>query len=745
MKARNVIARHTITIIVATAIVIIGLLINWVSAVAQDAVIESTFDEMQRIGVQYQVLLANTLEESKDDLTLFAESIAENDVDGKDIVEYFKSQSQAKEFEALYYIDLDGVGVSKDNETYDFSENESFLCALKDEVYTEEPRMSEESSDVVFDLAVPVVKNNEKIAVLYCEVPVEGYFDTILENKDYEGDVFFVDDELNLIFSTSDNHIGEVVIPQEDVQEMGLENVSKAQSDIGNKQSGMFYYEYFGVPKVMVYYPVDLSNVALAMNAEVLSISGENVKAAEYFDIVGKIVYWTVVILVIYIAIIQWRTNKSVYKVAYYDPLTELPNMAKLKMDMSDILEKNRKKRYTIIVTDIENFKAINEMFGYDMGNLVLKTVKTLTDSFEEPSLIAARIGGDKFAMFAGNGFFDDLGRFAKAVTEHYDSVIPELADYGGTFKLGRYSIEPGETNFDDIMAKVNLAHLKAKATKGEFVCDYDDTLKNQVIAEADITNRMNMALANNEFKVFLQPKFSTDEDKLVGAEALVRWIEPDGKMVFPNDFIPLFERNGFIVELDKYVFENVCMTIKKWMGEGIKDINISVNCSRLNLENPFFVDGIVAISDEYNVPHEYIEVELTESTTIESEHMIERLFEDLHEHGFKTSIDDFGAGRSSLGMLKNLQVDTLKMDRSFFVGGKNAKRDDMLIDSIVKMSHNLGMYVVAEGIETAEQIKLLKSLNCDAVQGYFYDKPMSIADFEEKYHAVMEKNSAAK
>ncbi len=736
MKLVNLIIKHRATIVVFLAITAMGFLLIRVSTVTDQAIIDSTFDEMEQIGVQYEILLTSTLENAKEDLSLLADAIVKNDVASENIIEYFNTQSQIGEFDKLYYIDLDGNGVSVKNEYYDFSEDPSFKHALENDFYIDNPHISADASDVAFDLAIPVLKDNQPIAVLFCEVSVVGFFEIINQNKYYEGDIFFVDSNMKMIFSTSVNHVDLDLIPEQDVIEMGIENVYNAQKDIQNKRNGGFYYDYFGTPKVMVYYPIDLTNIALAMNVHVESLSSEIINAAKYFDMIGMIVYWSIIFLVIYISIMQYRSKKKMIKVAYYDPLTNLPNLAKLELDIVSVLKNNKKHRYTLLVIDIENFKAINEMFGHDMGNRVLKTVKLLSESFNEPSLITARIGSDKFALFAGNSFFDDLSFLPGAVTELYDRYIPELADYGGTFKIGRYHIELGETNFDDIMAKANLAHVKAKTSKGEIFCDYDDTLKNQVKTEADITSKMKSALANNEFQVFLQPKFSTNGEIIVGAEALIRWIEPDGKMIFPNDFIPLFERNGFIIELDKYVLENVCMTIRRWIDMGVGPLAISVNCSRLNLENPFFVDGIVAIANKYNVPHECIEIELTESTTIESELVIEQLFEALHSYGFKISIDDFGAGHSSLGMLKNLQVDTLKMDRSFFVGGKNVRRDDLLIDSIVKMSHNLGMYVVAEGIETADQIKLLKSMNCDAVQGYFYDKPMPIPSFEQKYHA---------
>ncbi len=443
-----------------------------------------------------------------------------------------------------------------------------------------------------------------------------------------------------------------------------------------------------------------------------------------------------------YISIVDMRSKKRLVQVAYYDSLTNLPNIMKLSIDIVEKLKKYKNKNHIIIVFDIENFKALNEMYGREIGDRVLKSFKIFFDRINDQSLVTSRIGDDKFAVFGSEKTLNDLDTLFDEVVYLLDERVPELIDYAGTYKIGRYNIENGETNFEDIMTKVNLAHQKAKTFKGQLVCDYDDTFKKKLLIEGEIISKMNNVLENKEFKVFLQPKFDAHDNTLVGAEALVRWIEDDSKMISVGDFIPLFERYGFIVQLDRYVFENTCMTIRKWMDEGLGAFPISVNCSRLNLENPNLVADIITFVDKYNVPHECIEIELTESITISNENSIDQLFKDLHHNGFRVSIDDFGAGYSSLGLLKNLHVDTLKMDRSFFINGNNARRDDILIDSIIKMSHNLGMYVVAEGIETQDQLELLRTMNCDAIQGYLYARPMPINEFEKKYSTIMLRKS---
>ncbi len=729
---------NIVSVVVFLSIVFIGLITNFAKSNMDKAVISATLSEMNQIGVQLEILLEETLYESEDDLSLLAEHIERNNITFDEIGVYLESQSQSKEFDALYYIDPEGNGYSLEGDYHDFSDSVTYNHALNNEFVVTEPQVSFEADEMAFDFAVPVIVDDEVIAVLYSEAYLNDFLKSLELSTEGTGDVFIVNHELSLVFSTSENHVGTSFIPDGDISEMGMENVAKAQAEIIAGTSGGFYYDYYGTPKVMVYFPIQNTEWALAMNVEVEGINATLTSAVELFKRVSSVVYWTVIAMVFYITFANLSAKKKLVKTVYFDALTGLPNLAKLKIDVTDILSQNENKKYSIMLLDINNFKAINEIFGRDMGDKVLKAVRTFFESFNEPSLVTARINDDKFAIFAGDGFLDDIRFLESFVDDYVADKLPEMVGYGAIFKIGRYHIEQGETDFEDIMVKAGLAHARAKDIKGELFSDYDETFKQNLLTEAEITNKMKYALDNKEFKVYLQPKFSTNDNILVGAEALVRWIEADGKMIFPNDFIPLFERNGFIVELDKYILENVCMTIRKWMDDGLGQFTVSVNCSRLNLENPFFVDGVVAIADKYNVPHESIEIELTESTTIANECTIEQLFADLRQNGFKISIDDFGAGYSSLGMLKNLHVDTLKMDRSFFIGGKNARRDDMLIDSIVKMSHNLGMYVVAEGIETQEQVDLLRSMNCDAIQGYFYARPMPISEFEEKYSADM-------
>ncbi len=739
-KGINIIA----TIVVISAIIVIGVIIALVRNVTDDALEDATLSEMATAGSQLELILEGNLAAGGRSLDALADSIVEYDISSEDIVEYFDSQALSDEFITLYYIEPDGNGISDENKRYDFSDVEAFNQALENGFYITEPHVSPEMDDVVFGFFASVVKNNETIAVLYGETSTDNFFEILDQSTNGAGELFILDRNINVLYSTDATYANSNSIPKEDVEEMGVENIMTAQNNFINEQNGGFYYDYFGVEKIMVYYPIHATNWGFAINVEIDKLNVELINAINVTNTINDVVYWLIITFAIILSVSQYNSSKALEKTAYYDALTGLMNMPKLKHDMKHVLEHNTDKLYSVLKFDVENFKIINEIFGFDVGDRVLKVPKVVIDtvSAQGVKVLGARSGVDECVVFAQSDFLSDIESMTKFYESFYKEHIPELGNYAVSFKYGRYNIEKGETDVSMIVDKVTLAHNMAKSKKGMTVYDYDENYKNKLMYDAEITAKMQSALKNKEFCVYLQPKFSVNESTLVGAEALVRWIEKDGNIIFPNDFIPLFEKNGFIASLDQYVLEETCKVIKKWMDNGIGSLTVSVNLSRVNLRNPTIVEDIVEIADRHCVPHGNIEIELTESASVNQESALDALYVKLQQNGFKTSIDDFGAGYSSLGMLKNLNINTLKMDRSFFVGGRNERRDDMLVDGIIKLSHSLGMYVVAEGIETRDQIELLHSMNCDAVQGYVHAKPMPIDEFEERYSKIFPKES---
>lgn len=242
----------------------------------------------------------------------------------------------------------------------------------------------------------------------------------------------------------------------------------------------------------------------------------------------------------------------------------------------------------------------------------------------------------------------------------------------------------------------------------------------------------MNAALEEKAFEAFLQPKYELKGETIVGAEALVRWITEGEIFLYPNNFIPFFEKNGFIINLDLYMFEKVCEIIHSWRSAGIKEVAVSINFSRRHLANEGFAEELGKIADSWKVPRSLLEIEVTESIAMENIVQIQRSFTALRRLGFSVALDDFGSGYSSLGFLKNMPIDTVKLDKSFFDRIENQQKFETIIKHILLMAHELDLRVVAEGIETEEQVNLLRHFDCDMVQGFYYAKPMKEALFKE-------------
>ena len=245
--------------------------------------------------------------------------------------------------------------------------------------------------------------------------------------------------------------------------------------------------------------------------------------------------------------------------------------------------------------------------------------------------------------------------------------------------------------------------------------------------------SRLQRGIENKEFIIYLQPKFDTKTEKLAGAETLVRW-NKNGQIVMPNVFIPLFEKYSLITILDNYVLEEVFKLMNQWNKQNYKLVPISVNESRQNLYDKNHLDTLIKYINQYNVSPNMIELEMTETTVVDNIELAKEAERNVHKLGFVVSMDDFGTGYSSFSMLKNINIDILKMDKSFFDDILESRRGKIIIESIIDMSHKLNIKVVAEGIETKEQLEYLKSIGCDMIQGYIYEKPISVASFEEKY-----------
>lgn len=389
---------------------------------------------------------------------------------------------------------------------------------------------------------------------------------------------------------------------------------------------------------------------------------------------------------------------------------------------------------YAVFYADILNFKYINDTFGYDVGdNLLMFISQKLREKVKSVDGLYARVSADNYAVLIP---YQDKNEFAEEIYSLIDDVCwfedIQKENYKPEIYVGIYctGAEPNTLTISEMIDRAIMAQKSVKGSSEYHIAFYTEEIRERVIAEKELERRMESALANGEFTAYFQPKYCVDTGEIVGAEALVRWISPESGFMSPGKFIPLFEQNGFVINLDQYVFETVCKNMREWLDSGIKVVPVSINVSRLQFYKLDFVKRYTKIKEKYNIPDGLLELEFTESIVFENLEILKKIVLSLKKVGFSCSVDDFGSGYSSLNVLKNLPMDTLKLDKLFFDDSENLSRDKALISSVINMARALDMKTVAEGIENWAQVAFLKEIGCDIIQGYVYSEPIPYARF---------------
>lgn len=440
------------------------------------------------------------------------------------------------------------------------------------------------------------------------------------------------------------------------------------------------------------------------------------------------------------------QTKKQIYKIAYEDEVTGLPTKAKHRNDVEEFLPK-AKGQYVYVSMEIDNFKYVNEMYGYSFGNYTLKYVATEISKELRSDELFARTGGAHFGLLLRyvndealegrlRGWFEKIGHMRNKDRGNV---------YNLTFTCGVYRIRDNHEDAGRARECANIARESARHLADNAIEFFDEDLQKKQAALAELEFEMHSAFRDRQFEVYLQPKYSTSNEEIVGAEALIRWQHPTKGMIYPSDFIPLFESNGFIVKIDYFVLEEVCKCIRGWIDDDIDPVVVSVNLSRIHLYDSELVTKLVEIVDTYKVPHELIEFELTETVLFDELEYLLEVMTKLKEAGFILSMDDFGSGYSSLNMLKRLPVDVLKLDKGFmdnFREDEPDNKDKTIISHVISMAKDLDMEVLAEGVESESQKKFLKQTDCDMIQGYFYSKPIRLEQFDTEFRKKRSKGS---
>lgn len=386
---------------------------------------------------------------------------------------------------------------------------------------------------------------------------------------------------------------------------------------------------------------------------------------------------------------------------------------------------------YAVIHLKMRKYRSFCTCFGVKEGEvLVEKMYRVLRKQVKRSELMVFKENAT-FALMLSYENEEQLRERIEVITNNLNMLITNMKLY---FAVGVYKVNKKEADVEQLYNNAVLACDMLGEEAETQIIFYDVEMNNRRIWERKVENDMYSALTNHEFKVYLQPKISTSNEHLAGAEALVRWIHPREGFIPPNKFIPIFERNGFILKLDDYMLEEIAKQQSEWIKQGRKVVPISVNISRAHFAKEDLAEHICGIVDKYQVPHDVIELELTESAFFDDKQVLLDTVKRLRDAGFIVSMDDFGAGYSSLNSLKEMQLDVLKIDADFFRGVEAQERGLLIVSEVIDLAKKLNMKIVAEGIESREQVDFLTEQECDLIQGYFFSKPMPIHEFEEKY-----------
>ena len=427
--------------------------------------------------------------------------------------------------------------------------------------------------------------------------------------------------------------------------------------------------------------------------------------------------------------------NKTT-KVIYTDMVTGGNNWLYFVKKGNQLLKKkSAASDYAVIYFKMRKYRSFCTCFGVREGEVLIERLYTALKKYVNRNEVMAYKQNSEFGLLLAYTNEQQLCARIEGMFSALDAVLPRMKLY---FVAGVYKVQRQDRDIEQLFNHAVLACDMLGEEAENRIVFFDVEMNKRRLWERKVEDDMDAALARHEFQVYLQPKISTAQEVLSGAEALVRWIHPQEGFIPPNKFIPIFERNGFILKLDDYMLEEISKQQALWIRQGRKVVPISVNVSRAHFAKEDLAEHICSIVDKYHVPHNVIELELTESAFFDDKEVLLQTVKKLRDAGFVVSMDDFGAGYSSLNSLKELQLDVLKLDADFFRGAEAADRGMLIVSEVIDLAKKLNMKIVAEGIETKEQVEFLTEQECDLIQGYFFAKPMPISEFEEKYKETL-------
>ena len=520
---------------------------------------------------------------------------------------------------------------------------------------------------------------------------------------------------------------------QTELEESDITDLKKALSD---NQSVVVEIKFKNnVEKLASYTPMKLGNLYAVLVIDRTAAISDTFHTIFDESLRNTIIIF-ILMLIIWSALFYnyYTNNHRLFNIAYMDPVTKGYNTTRFYNEAEIKIKAHPSNYYSMIIIDIQHFKYINETFGTSRGNKMLKHVYKNIEQQLLPDELMCRSFADKFLLLVKTQSDQEILNKMDQISHSINAFNEGLEEkYYLVLSAGVYIIDNPQMSIYLIQDRANTARRNEKGAKGTFLYKcmfFSDLERIRMHREKDLENRMEESLANHEFEVFIQPKANLKESRIDGGEALVRWRAKDSSLIPPNEFIPVFEQNGFITNLDMYMLEEACVYLNGLLKMGISGICISVNQSRILFYKQDYLKQIEKIIRKHHIDPSLIILEVTEGITMENLEEMKRLVRELHKMGFAVSMDDFGSGYSSLNILKELDIDELKLDKAFLADTGEQEKRDIIMKNIINLAGELHIKTVTEGVECASQADFIRSIHCDIGQGYYYAKPMPEDEF---------------
>ncbi|HBF7898488.1 EAL domain-containing protein [Clostridioides difficile] len=693
---------------------------------------------IKEVAIQGSQLAQRQIEKDLDVLNIFSNYYASNpDIPNEEKMKNLLDEMENQKFYTMAIIDINGNAENTKGDKFSLKDREFFKNSIKGKKYVSSSYVDEANKSIKkIAISVPLLNNDKVVGVLYCTYNINTLMKLINVS-------FYENNSISYVVRND----GTIILhPQEDrlskniykllKQDNDIQEVNRLKKELQENKTGATVLNMLEEGRYLGYATMDNGNSEnnYIKDWNLIFSIPETVVFSNSEQIINRAVYAVLFIVLIFIAIIFYiiyikkSNEKEILSLAYEDKVTYIGNQNKFYRECSKYLLDKPSLNYIIVYFDINNFKMINDTFGYEFGdNLLITIAKALKEELTEGE-VYARLSSDYFAIFCDykNGR-NKIIRKLDSIRNNIESNLSIVFEI--SLCVGIYFVEEGEVDIQKAVNKANMARSVAKGKNINYAI-YNEDVRNKLSEESMILDDIKIALVKNQFEVYYQPKFSLVNGEMIGSEALIRWNHPEHGFISPAVFIPIAEKSKLILKIGRFVFERVCTDLSEWKKQGKKIVPVSVNLSRVELYQPDIVKFINKTIQMYNLSSDLIEIEITETVAINELNILKNVLNELRKYGFFISMDDFGTGYSSISCLRDMPIDILKLDKSFLDGIEHDERSRNIAKSIVSLAKSLDLVVIIEGVESKEQAELMKQFGCDLVQGFYFARPMPAKNF---------------